>query len=294
MSWTPETDELVPLPEALIADAIYALYEDKRTPPRGYLGISQLGHPCDRHLWYQLRWAAPDNFDGRMLRLFDTGHREEERIICELKRIGMSIESVGMNGKQISVQSWSGFVVGHLDGIVTSGVPGAPRTPHLLEIKTHNRKSFDRLKLLGMRASQPKHYVQMQVYMYLIWVAKEVKRGLYVAVCKDNDEIYTERVHLDADFAKRQVNRGEQIVASLKAPPRIEEANPVTNPVCATCQFTAVCFEKTMPAKNCRTCHWFEFHKPSNQCAEDRTKKYDLTDWQERCGCDHHLPILNM
>lgn len=294
MSWTPETDDLVPLPEALIADAIYALYEANRTPPRGYLGISQLGHPCDRHLWYQLRWAAPDNFDGRMLRLFDTGHREEERIISELKRIGMHIVGANADGKQISVESPSGFVVGHLDGIALSGVPGATNTPHLLEIKTHNRKSFDRLKLLGMRTSQPKHYVQMQVYMYLIWVAKEVKRGLYVAVCKDNDEIYTERVHLDADFGRLQLERGERIVEADLSPDRIPEANPVTNPVCATCQFAGVCFEKTMPAKSCRTCVYFKFYKPNSLCLDAPYEERELTEDEERRGCDHHLPILNM
>ncbi len=43
--------------------------------PRKHLGASQIGHPCLRYLWYQFRWCAESktSFDGRMLRLFETG-----------------------------------------------------------------------------------------------------------------------------------------------------------------------------------------------------------------------------
>jgi hypothetical protein len=43
---------------------------------------SSIGHPCERHLFYRFRWAhLPEQFDGRKLRLFHTGHAEEARMI---------------------------------------------------------------------------------------------------------------------------------------------------------------------------------------------------------------------
>ena len=48
---------------------------------------------CDRAIWYAFRWAHPPTaYDGRMLRLFRTGDREEARLIEELRAIGCVVE----------------------------------------------------------------------------------------------------------------------------------------------------------------------------------------------------------
>ena len=52
------------------------------------VGGSQIGNECSRALWYQFRWAWSPDFDGkRMLRLFETGDREEDRVLENLKAI---------------------------------------------------------------------------------------------------------------------------------------------------------------------------------------------------------------
>ena len=59
-------------------EAIYKYYKDKRkNDHRPHLGGSQIGNECSRALWYQFRHAWSPRFDGRMLRLFETGDREE-------------------------------------------------------------------------------------------------------------------------------------------------------------------------------------------------------------------------
>lgn len=60
---------------------------------RRYLGASQIGGACNRAAWYSFHWAghsAPQ--DPRMLRLFDRGHREEQRMIGYLRMIGVEVQ----------------------------------------------------------------------------------------------------------------------------------------------------------------------------------------------------------
>ena len=56
-------------------EAIYRAYEERsqKEKPRGYLGASSIGDPCHRRLWYGFRFATPESFEGRILRLFPNG-----------------------------------------------------------------------------------------------------------------------------------------------------------------------------------------------------------------------------
>lgn len=58
---------------------------------RWHLGASLIGHECKRYLFYVFRWCFKENFDGRMQRLFNRGHREEERFIEWLEGIGFTV-----------------------------------------------------------------------------------------------------------------------------------------------------------------------------------------------------------
>ena len=58
---------------------------------RTHLGASLIGRNCKRYLWYVFRWCRQPKFDGRKQRLFNRGHREEERFIEWLEGIGFKI-----------------------------------------------------------------------------------------------------------------------------------------------------------------------------------------------------------
>ena len=90
-------------------------------------------------------------------------------------------------------------------------MPEAPEKRHVLEIKTHSKKSFDALVKDGVEKSKPQHFVQMQVYM----AAFDVDRALYYAVCKDDDRIYTERIEYDPKFADGLRDKAHRIIAML-------------------------------------------------------------------------------
>ena len=77
-----------------------------------------------------------------MLRLFETGRLEEERLIRNLRRIGVTVLDVDPEtGRQWHVQAHGGHFGGSLDGVAL-GIPEAPKTWHVLEFKTHNAKSL--------------------------------------------------------------------------------------------------------------------------------------------------------
>ncbi len=66
--------------------------------PRGYLGASAIGKECARSLWYEFRKCSRPDFDGRLYRLFNRGHREEATFVEELRGIGCEVHEFDAAG----------------------------------------------------------------------------------------------------------------------------------------------------------------------------------------------------
>jgi hypothetical protein len=264
-----------------IAAAIDAAHEAKAGKPRPHLGASAAGHHCDRWLWLSFRWAVQPQFDGRMLRLFRRGHREEANVIEDLRAIGCVITHTGYD--QARVQ-FGCHVSGSMDGIIESGLPGAEKTRHLLEIKTHGRKSFDALEKDGVEKSKPEHWAQMQVYM----LGAGMDRALYAAVCKDDDRYHFERVRLDRQAAEQLVDRARRIALSERMPEPCAGGAPDWY-LCKFCPAHEFCWE-TRKTKhvNCRTCaHVTPLEDSTWHCARHDAGGIP-TDYQ-REGCPSHV-----
>lgn len=185
-------------------------------PVRGYLGASIIGHPCSRYLWYTFRHCCKLKFDGRMRRLLETGDLAETRFVQNLRDIGCEVHNADKNGEQFEVKALHGHLSGHMDGCAYN-IPEAPRTWHVLEFKTHNAKSFANLERQGAQKAKPQHYAQIQTYMHLTGMT----RALYLAVNKDNDNLYSERIHYDAEYASQLMDKAEKIITATIPPERI-------------------------------------------------------------------------
>src|SRR5699024_10794108 len=206
-----ELEMKIPEPEHSIAKRIYKAYEDARDKTdRYHLGVSLLGNQDERYLWLKFRWAFQEHIDGRILKLFERGHREEDFIVKTLKMIGVECRDTGK--EQITVRFGS-HVSGSMDGTVLN-VPGAEKTPAILECKTHSDKSFKDLVKNGVQKSKFQHYVQCCVYAY----GRGMSRALYYAVNKNTDEVYTEWLHVDNELAERYIQRGQRIALSDRMP----------------------------------------------------------------------------
>ena len=265
----------IPERDITITSLIDKAHEAKKELPRPHMGCSGLGHYCDRWIWLSFRWAVQPEFPGRIKRLFRRGHNEEATIISDLRAIGMSVTR-----SQLSVDLGC-HVAGSLDGI-GKGVPEAPNTEHVLEFKTHSLKSFNDLDKNGVMKSKPMHYTQMQLYMY----GTGLKRALYLAVCKDNDEIYTERIEYDKEHAKKYIDRGHRLALTDRLPPPIS-----TDPSwfeCKLCDGHIFCHKtKTTKHVNCRTCaHITPLSDSTWHCA-----KWDaiVPTEHQYTGCESHV-----
>lgn len=270
----------IPPPTISIQSLIDAYHESKAEPPRPHMGCSQLGNPCDRALWLSFRWAVYPKFSGRILRVFRRGQNEEATIVDDLEAIGMDIWHTGAD--QISVK-FGAHVSGSLDGIIKSGVPEAPSKQHIAEFKTHSKKSFDQVVKEGVAKSKPTHYIQMQCYM----LGTKIDRALYVAICKDNDEIYTERVRFDKEVAEKYIHRGQSIALSDTMPAPLS-----TDPSwyqCKFCDFHSFCFKTKLTENvNCRTCaHSTALENSTWRCELHESNGIPV-DFQ-RTGCESHV-----
>lgn len=241
--------------------------------PRPYLGISGIGEKCARSLWYGFRLCSQQKISQRMHRLFQRGHREEPIIQADLRKIGIHHHSA-----QKEVTACSKHIKGHIDDLLDF-VPDAPKTTHLGEYKTHNDKSFKDLKNKGIRLSKPIHYAQMICYMYLL----KITRALYIAVNKDNDARYYERISANKEKAEELIQRATDII-STEIPP--EKIGGSTWFECKWCGHYEICHFSELPLKNCRTCEFCDLHD------EGKWKCSGFKIWlsfpQQLLGCKKH------
>lgn len=273
----------IPSPINSTVAAIYRGYEERRGEEmRPHLGASQIGHPCSRALWYGFRWALAKDFDGRMLRLFDTGQREEDRLILDLRHIGVEVHAFDPEGNQWRVSAHGGHFGGSMDGCAI-GLPEAPKTWHVLEFKTHNLKSFTDLQAKGVRDAKPMHYAQMQVYMELTGMT----RALYLAVCKNDDQLYAERVEHDPVAAAKLLAKAERIIFSDEPPAKLNDNSSWWE--CKFCDYHGVCHGEAVALVNCRTCaHVTAARDGTWRCEDPDQARSPLSDGEQRAGCPGH------
>lgn len=238
----------LPEPNHSTVAKIYAHYEatqeDGRRP---HLGASLIGKPCERALWYTFRWATVKRHPGRLLRLFETGQMAEARFTKNLRDIGVTVMDTAPDGKQWSVSDFGGHFGGSMDG-AGIGFEEAPKTWHVVEYKTHSAKSFADLTKNGVAKSKPEHFAQMQTYMGY----QGMERAAYMAVNKDTDELYFERIDFDpVEFAQIKA-RAERVIRAAEPPLRI--SNDPSFFQCKFCDHWDVCHAAKAPAVSCRTC----------------------------------------
>jgi hypothetical protein len=206
--------------------------------------MSQIGRPCDRALWYQFRGFDGAEFDGRLLLIFELGDVIEDRVVYWLKQAGFKVE-----GQQNAFEAHAGFFRGHCDGIIH----GVTQKPHILEIKSANKKRFAEFKKQGVRLTAPEYWAQCQCYMGY----SSLQRALVVVYCKDNSEVFTERIHFSQSDFQALESRAYSIITADKEP----ESLPTDHEACKWCEFDGPCrhgqtLQKTMWCGSCQHLKW--------------------------------------
>lgn len=209
--------------------------------PRNYLGMSEVGHPCDRYIWFRFRQFTKIPTESRMYLLFRFGDKVEELICTYLREAGYKLENAWPD-EQAAYSALGGILRGHSDGAIW-----LPEGKALLECKSANKKKFQAFSLAGVRATYEKYYWQAQLYMG----CGNLDRALFIVLNKDDSNIYTEIVPFNkADF-DWMLSRIATIV-SLPTWPA-----PVDIPDCQYCDYRLHCKteEGVQTTHNCMTCN---------------------------------------
>ncbi|TAK97505.1 MAG: hypothetical protein EPO08_21180 [Rhodospirillaceae bacterium] len=248
---------------------------------RRYLGASEIGEECNRKLWLKFHgYAQPEQFSDRMLRLFKRGIDEELRFESYLDSIG--IEIVDTCRSQAGFKD--GFFAGHGDGVYLidgDRVCG--------EMKTHSVKSFATLKRGELKFSHPKHYAQCIVYTGKF----NCKYALYMAVCKDTDELFFDCIPFNQEEFDAYLAKAEYITMADKPPERI--ATKPTAFACKFCHVKDICWGFEMPRVDCRNCtsatkhqEFASFGCDKIQKSNDLVKRSSNNQLDERGYCESH------
>lgn len=279
----------LPTVELHTVTAIYEGYlKDRENYDSVGLSVSLIGHECDRNLWMTLRWASPpEPMTGQKLRRFATGNIEETRLLDDLERAGFEVQRFvdDTEKKQFKVFGIGGHVRGMLDGKV-KGLPEAPTTVHVVECKSHNDRSFKDLIKNGLQESKPNHYAQCQLYMHF----ENIPRALYLAVNKNSDELFAERVRYDFTYCLELLVRIEHIIGEAKAPGKI--ADDASKYPCIMCNHKSVCHGETFGRNTCRTCiHATPIIDHESTDATWLCERFGktLSVTEQRNGCPAHL-----
>lgn len=278
------------------ADLDAACRELFKEDPRKHLGASVIGDDCKAKAWLAFRWVHFEEFDGRMLRLFNRGHEEEARFVRWLTAMGFQVwELDPQTKKQFRISGAKGHFGGSLDGIFRAPARYGIAEDLLGEFKTHSEKSYDKLvgpllsrvtmqrdrsKGLGVQRAKPTHYRQMCSYGR----AYGFKYAVYCAVNKNTEEIYFEIVELDWREADDLFRKAESIIFSPVMPPKIAQVRTFFD--CKFCDFVEHCHGNAVPSKNCRSCklavpveggQWL--CTPRNQVIPDEVIKVGCPSW---------------
>lgn len=304
---------------------------------RDHLGGSMIGRACEREIWYGFRHATRPNFSGRILRLFNRGHREEERFVAYLRDVGATVyefaqclwyhdasdsyvaldwgesphngadvlddvtdivfhrerakQRQGIELKQWRILDVDGHFGGSLDGIATN-IPTLEGEEALVEFKTHNDKSFQKLLDAfaelghgeGLRRAKPEHWSQMQVYMH----KRGLKHGVYIAVNKNDEHLHVEYIAYNREAAEGLLTKAVRIIHSKTPPRRVGSGRPSWFD-CKFCDHKQVCHFGEPMLKSCRSCR-FVSPAPEGRWHCAKFNQLIPKDFVPK-GCDQYMTI---
>lgn len=226
--------------------------EGRRRDERKYMGMSGIGHKCDRYIWLKFRGFKGRDTSGQAIMIFELGDMVEGQVIKWLNAAGYTVE-----GEQEAFTDHCGFFTGHCDGIIH----GVTKEPHILEIKSANDNRFKAMRQTGVRAVSSEYYCQVQCYMGY----SGHRRALFVVMNKNNCDIYVERVYYNEDDFKALRDRAKYLINLNEVPPVRK------NSKCQWCEYENACFKgdfMTM-SRTCRTCKNYMFENNEAFCIKE-------------------------
>lgn len=269
-----------------------ALEQAQERRHRSHLGMSQIGRPCEREIWYSFRWVQQNDFDAATLKRFADGHRTEDLVIARLQATpGIELHDRDENGEQFRFEDFGGHFSGSCDGAIL-GLLQAPKTWHVYEGKCSAKwQELDKAKRkVGEKNAladwNPVYYAQAVLYMRY----SEMER--HYLVCSSPGGRNETSVRTEADPVHAQVMRdkAERIIFTDEAPPKIGDE---TYFQCRWCDFAALCHgAEPLAERNCRTCINVTPERDGSWKCSKFGHELSKDDLIAGCGEHRYLPSL--
>ena len=207
---------------------------------RVYLGASIVGHECARQVQYDW-WCLPE-LPARVRLIFDRGHAFEPLILAQLTLAGFLFAP----REALEFTALDGYLVGHADGIVTSG-PGMPGAyfayPAVWECKALNAKNFRAVARNGFSVTFPRYATQVALYQHFL---NKPNPALVSCVNVNTCEVLHLALPFDAERAQRTIGHAQTIIAATRAGELLPRfTNDSSNWHCKICQHHKRCWGRT-------------------------------------------------
>lgn len=275
-------------------EAIDAALEARQSRrPRDYLGMSAIGRPCERALWYDFRWCSVIALNAATLKRFTDGHHGEALQAERLRLVdGIELHTHDDNGQQFGFSDFGGHFRGHMDGAIR-GLLQAPKTWHVWEhkqvepakqaaLETAKREFGEKNALAKWDAT---YYGQAQLYMHYSGMVR------HYLTCSTPGGRHTVSVRTDYNpgHAIWLTERSRRIIQAESPPPRLSDDPEHWQ--CQWCDHHSICHEGKLPEVSCRTCvHATPELDGDRRWSCARWKK-DLSRTEQTAGCSEHLYI---
>jgi hypothetical protein len=213
-------------------------------PVREYIGASAIGNDCLRAVQLQRLKVKPDKEpEGKMLRIWETGHIFEAAIAAWLKMAGFELDVVDpTNGKQFTWRVLDEEAGGSVDGILRGG-PLPIAVPCLWECKALKASSWQETKKKGLYVSKP--YYAKQFAINQAYLELHQNPGIFTALNKDTSELYHELVPFDQSLAQRSSDDMVTVVDAIEQQVLLPRAfSGPDNFKCRMCDFSTSCWNK--------------------------------------------------
>ena len=217
-----------------------AVTESTKQPSRDYLGASQIGHACERAIWYAFNGYEPKQKSYTNVFAVEDGYRTEDLIIERISKV----KGIEVHSRQDGFSDMDGRFKGHIDGIIV-GLLQSKKTPHLLEIKCCNETKYKNLikakEEHGERDALEHwdilYYAQAQVYMLKF----NLDRHYLICSLPGGRDFVSVRSELNEERANQYLKRAYRIINTINAPERIGVNRDFFK--CKFCNFSSECWK---------------------------------------------------
>jgi hypothetical protein len=267
---------------------------ENANPPRNYLGMSSIGHECERKNWLDFRWATKAKFGALSLKRFADGHMGEDLQAKRLRMVdGIELHIVAEDGKQLGFKDFDDHFGGHMDGVVL-GLIQAPKTWHIWEHKSVAEDKQVELEKLIIKHGEKNalklwnivYYAQAVLYMDYA----ELDRHYMTVSSPGGRHTISVRTDANKEDAIRYRAKAERVINSPRPPVRISK-DP-TWFQCKMCDHHPLCHGDVLPPGSCRTC--MHSSPAENAIWNCQLKNIPLDVKAQKEACPRHLYLPDL